>query len=87
MNLWVPTALQVLHNTIQVQVWCVSVPTTGTVCAGTGTGLDFLTMANPRCSVLLYLEQDTNSVCSTMRQFTINHARPARNQLLVDVLA
>jgi hypothetical protein len=34
-----------------------------------------------------YFEQDTTSICSTMRPSTINHAKPARNQLLVDVLA
>jgi len=34
-----------------------------------------------------YFEQDTTSICSTMRPSTINHTKPARNPLLVDALA
>jgi hypothetical protein len=34
-----------------------------------------------------YFEKDETSICSTVRPSIIKHGRPARNQLLVDVLA
>jgi len=45
-----PQVLMVLwvsYNTVADMVQCVPVPTTGMVCAGMGTGLNFPTVGNP----------------------------------------